>query len=213
VHLKRRLPTAERLTIAFAVRGPAGLPPGTQRTAIELIPFGDKVRRDGRLVVPAGPAPTRTIDFGHGPQQATRLTWGDVFTAWHSTGIPNIEDYAVLPRGVQVQLALTAYLRPLFRLGIVRSLAARGIRRGATPEECAASSTHVWAEVEDPKGRRARARLHGPEAGLVWTTRAALASLRRVIAGDAPGGYQTPGKAWGPDFVLESEGVTREELD
>jgi short subunit dehydrogenase-like uncharacterized protein len=213
VHLKRRLPGATRLTIAFAVQGPAGLPPGTQRTAIELIPYGDKVRRDGRLVVPSGPAPVRRIDFGRGPQEAVRLTWGDVFTAWHSTGIPNIEDYAVLPRAVRTQLSLTARVRPLFRLKFMRDLAALGIRRGATPEECARSSTHVWAEVEDAGGRRASARLHGPEAGLVWTVRAALAAVRQVLAGDAPPGYQTPGRAWGADFVLACEGVDREDVE
>ena len=37
VHLKQRLPSATRLTLAFHSQGPAGLPPGTQRTAIELI--------------------------------------------------------------------------------------------------------------------------------------------------------------------------------
>jgi short subunit dehydrogenase-like uncharacterized protein len=213
VHLKRRLPGAQRLTIAFMVQGPAGLPPGTQRTAIELIPFGDRVRRGGELVVPRGPAPTRHIDFGQGPQLATRLTWGDVFTAWHSTGIPDIEDYAVLPRAARAQLAFAARARPLFRLKFVRELAARGIRRGATPDECARSSTHVWAEVEDAAGRRASARLHGPEAGLVWTVRAALASVRKVLDGEVRPGYRTPGGAWGPDFVLACEGVRREDLD
>src|SRR5688500_14643652 len=52
VHLHQRLPTATHLTLAFHSVGPAGLPPGTQRTAIELLPFGDRVRRDGRLIVP-----------------------------------------------------------------------------------------------------------------------------------------------------------------
>jgi short subunit dehydrogenase-like uncharacterized protein len=49
VHLKQRLPSATRLTLAFRVEGPAGLPPGTQRTAIEMIPFGIRARRGGKL--------------------------------------------------------------------------------------------------------------------------------------------------------------------
>jgi hypothetical protein len=36
-----------------------------------------------------------------------------------------------------------------------------------------------------------KTRLHGPEAGVIWTTRAAM--------------------AYGADFVLECEGVTRED--
>ena len=49
VHLKRRLPSASHLTLAFHFDGPAGPPPGTQRTAIELLPYGNRVRRHGRL--------------------------------------------------------------------------------------------------------------------------------------------------------------------
>ncbi len=31
-------------------------------------------------------------------------------------------------------------------------------------------------------------------------------------SGSAPAGFQTPAKAYGPDFVLAIEGVTREDL-
>ncbi len=72
--------------------------------------------------------------------------------------------------------------------------------------------THVWGEVSDSQGRRAAARLHGPEAGLVWTTRAALAVVKKVLAGHVAPGYQTPGKVYGADLVLECEGVVREDL-
>jgi len=36
--------------------------------------------------------------------------------------------------------------------------------------------------------------------------------VKQVLAGNAPPGFQTPAKAYGPDFVLECEGVTREDL-
>ena len=50
LHLKQRLPTATRLRLAFQSVGPAGLAPGTQRTAIEQLNYGDRVRRNGKLV-------------------------------------------------------------------------------------------------------------------------------------------------------------------
>jgi short subunit dehydrogenase-like uncharacterized protein len=211
VHLKKRLPTATRLTLAFQIEGPAGLPPGTQRTSIELIPYGDRIRHDGRLEPPARGSKARLIDFGQGPMRATRLTWGDSFTAYHSTGIPNIEDYAVLPEAVRRQMALAASLRPLFKLARVRELVKRGVKPGPTSDECARTSTHVWGEVEDGQKQTAVSRLHGPEAGVIWTTRAAIAAVRKVLAGDAPSGFQTPALAYGADFVLECEGVTRED--
>ena len=56
---------------------------------------------------------------------------------------------------------------------------------------------------EGAEGRRAVSRLHGPEAGVTWTALAALSAVRRVVAGDAPAGFQTPATAFGADFVLE----------
>jgi short subunit dehydrogenase-like uncharacterized protein len=212
VHLKQRLPSATRLTLAFQSQGPAGLPPGTQRTMIELIPYGNRVRRQGRLEVPEGGLKTRMIDFGRGPVQATRLTWGDVFTAHHSTGIPDIEDYAVLPEAVRRQMALFDTLRPLFKLRWMRNLLRRGVRPGSTPEQRAMTSTHVWGEAEDDQGQKAVSRLHGPEAGVVWTSHAALAAVENALAGHATPGFQTPALAYGADFVLECEGVTREDV-
>lgn len=212
LHLKQRLPSANRLTLAFQSEGPAALPPGTQRTLIELLPYGNRVRRSGRLEVPERGTKIRSIDFGGGPVQATRLTWGDVFTAYYSTGIPNIEDDTVLPKAIRRQMAALDYLRPLFRLAAVRSLLKRGVKDGSTAQERAKTFTHVWGEVEDEQGRKAAARLHGPEAGVVWTARAALQAVKKVVAGNALPGFQTPARAYGADFVLECEGVTREDL-
>lgn len=212
LHLKQRLPSATRLTLAFRTQGPGGLPPGTQRTMIELLPYGNRVRRHGRLEVPERGVRTRMIDFGDGPLEATRLTWGDVFMAYHSTGIPNIEDYVVLPEAARRQLAKLDYLRPLFRIPMLRALLKRGVRPGPTVDKRARTVTHVWGEVEDDQGARATARLHGPEAGVEWTGRAALAAVRKVLSGHAPAGFQTPAKAYGADFVLECDGVTREDV-
>jgi len=213
LHLKQRLPSATRITLAFHSEGPARLPPGTANTMIEMIPFGNKVRRNGRLETPPRGAKTRMIDFGRGPVQATMLTWGDIFMAYYSTGIPNIEDYAVLPAEMRRQMPLIDYMRPLFKLTVVRNFFKRRLKAGWTADERARTRTSVWGEVEDAQGRKAVSRLHGPEAGVIWTARAALAAVQKVLAGNASPGFQTPALAYGADFVLECEGVTREDLN
>lgn len=212
LHLKQRLPSASHLALAFQTSGPAGLPPGTQRTGIELMAHGDRLRRDGELVAPQRALVTRHVDFGRGPVKVARFTWGDVFTAYHSTGIPNIEVFIALSEGQRRLLAWMNRLRPLFRLSPVRKLLQRNVGSGATDEELARSSARVWGEVRDDQGHSAVSRLYGPEATVIWTVRAALAAVRRVLDGDAPPGFQTPAKAYGADFVLESEGVTREDV-
>jgi short subunit dehydrogenase-like uncharacterized protein len=213
LHLKQRLPTATRLTLAFQGQGPAGLPPGTQRTAIELVPYGNRVRRNGRLEIPERGTKNRLIDFGNGPIPATRMTWGDVFTAFYSTGIPNIEVYAVLPEATRWQMDLMNYLSPVFKLAAVRNFFKSAVKPGPTVDERARTVTHVWGEVEDDQGRKAVSRLIGPEAGVIWKARAALAAVQKVLAGNVSAGYQTPARAYGADFVLECEGVTREDLN
>lgn len=214
-HLKRCLPSAERLTLAFYSEGPGRLPPGTMNTMLEHSWQGNNlIRQDGQLRRGPSPRKERAIDFGGGPVQATLLTWGDVFTAFYSTGIPNIEVYvAMAPRNRRLTLNVDR-LRWLLRSALIRD-GLKGLMRGfagSTPEQQAQTRTHVWGEVEDSHGRKARARLHGPEPGVVWTALTALAAVQKVLAGVAVAGFQTPSLVFGADFVLECEGVIREDL-
>jgi short subunit dehydrogenase-like uncharacterized protein len=212
LYLKQRLPSARSLTLAFHSRGPAGLPPGTLNTMLTLLPHGDRVRRDGRLVPPPLGSHTRLIDFGRGPVRVTMITWGDVFMAYYSTGIRNITVYTVIPAALSWQLAAMRRLRALFRLAVVRSLVRRAMPTGSTPDQRARTNMTVWGEVRDDDGRVASARMQGPEAGVEWTAACALAAVRRVLSGNAPLGFQTPAKAYGADFVLETAGVIRQDL-
>ena len=160
-HLQRRLPTATHLTLAFHSQGPAGFR-GYLDTLVEMIPYGSNRQRrsDGKIENARGRRKTRMIDFGSGPVKASMLTWGDVHLAYRSTGIPNIEDYAVLSPKLVRQMDLTDRIRPLFKLAAIRNAAKKTIRGGATPDERAKTSTSVWGEVVDNQGRKATSRLH-----------------------------------------------------
>jgi short subunit dehydrogenase-like uncharacterized protein len=212
LHLKQRLPTATRLTLAFHSQGPASLPPGTANVMFEMIPYGFKLRRNGQLEPFPPEMKTRMIDFGKGPVEATLFPWGDVFTAYYSTGIPNIEDYTVIAKEVRQQMSATSKIRPLFKLAAVRRFFRRKVKTGSTAEERAKVRTSVWGEVEDDHGHKAVSRLHGPEASVVWTTFAALTAVQKVLDGKVLPGFQTPAMAYGADFVLECDGVTREDV-
>ncbi len=215
-HLKRRLPSATHLTLAFWQAGPARPSRGTATTAVEsVLPVGTTVRRQGQLATLPHASQARLIDFGPGRRKATLFPWGDVFMAFYSTGIPNIADYAVLDPTLGPLLTAARYLRPVFGWSIVRNGLKRAIRSrpaGPTAAERAATRTHVWGEVRDAQGNAAVARLHGPEAGYTWAPRTALAVVQQVLAGVAPPGFQTPALAYGPDFVLGDADVTREDL-
>lgn len=209
VHLKNRLPSATHLTLAFYGQGPAGLPPGTQRTMIEMIPYGDWDRANGELQKRVGGLKTRNFDFGDGEVSATQITWGDIFTGYLSTAIPNIENYAVLPPDMKKQAAIVGRFRFFFKLGFVQKMLKKGVQPGPTNESINQTSTSVWGEVIDSKGQKAVSILHGPEAGVVWTVESSLAVLKHVLVGNIVPGYQTPAKAYGADLVLSSGQVTR----
>lgn len=211
-HLKRRLPEAVLLTLAIG--GAGRISHGTATTMVENIGRGGAVRRDGRITPVPAAWKTRPVDFGRGPRDVTTIPWGDVSTAFHSTGIPNIEVYAALPAAARLAMKLSRpFAHVLTTAPVQKFLKARIKARPAGPsdEERRRGASHVWGEVEDAAGRRASARLRGPEA-YTLTALTALRAVERVLAGDAPPGFQTPSRAYGPDFILEIAGVAREDL-
>jgi short subunit dehydrogenase-like uncharacterized protein len=213
LHLKERLPSATKL--ALAIRGTGRISHGTATTMVENIHRGGLVRRGGRLIsVPAAWA-TRTADFGRGPVRVTTIPWGDLATAYYSTGIPNIETYAALPSAARLMMiASRPFARLLAAPAVQRFLKRRIDARPAGPsdEERARGRSFVWGEVTDDAGRRAAARLRGPE-GYTLTALTALAVVERVLGGSAQPGFQTPARAYGADFILTIPGVTREDLE
>ena len=112
LHLKQRLPGATHLTLAIMSLG-GGMSRGTALTGIEGIPQQGLVRKDGKLVIVPLLWKTRQIDFGSGVRSAGNFPWGDLSTAYYSTGIPNIEEYLVLPRSTMRMIRL---LRPFIGL-------------------------------------------------------------------------------------------------
>ncbi len=49
------------------------------------------MRKDGKIVEVPLAYKEKVIDFGVGKYNTMTIPWGDVFTAYHSTGIPNID--------------------------------------------------------------------------------------------------------------------------
>lgn len=212
LHLKQRLPSATHLTLAFQMDGPAGIPPGTARTMLEMIPYGIRFRHKGKIIQAASGEKSRQFPFRNGPVKAVRSTWGDIFTAFYSTGIPNIENYIALKPEQAQMLKYVGRLRPLFKNSIVRTAAKNVLPSGSTADERALTITNVWGEVKDGDGNRVASRLHGPEAGVEWTADCAVLAVQKVLEGLVFPGYQTPGLAFGADLVLECHNVQREDV-
>src|SRR6185369_2702993 len=79
-------------SLLIALRGLESASQGTLRTAIRQISKPILCRRAGAIVALKDRA-TRSIDFGNGNEPCVPLSWGDVSTAFYSTGVENITVY------------------------------------------------------------------------------------------------------------------------
>lgn len=212
-HLKRRLPSATSLTLA--IHGLSRISHGTATTMVENMHRGGLVRREGKLMPVPTAWKTRLVDFGRGPVKATTIPWGDVSTAFHSTGIPNIEVYAALPNSMRRMMKLSRPLKRFLSSQTVQRFLKKRIKAqpaGPSEAERLRGKSFVWGEVTDEAGQAKSSRLQGPE-GYSLTAMTALAIVGKVLKGDAPVGFQTPSRAYGADLILEIEGVKREDLN
>jgi len=205
-HLHDRMQGATDLTLGF--EAPGTVSGGTLASAIEHAAGGGTVRRDGRLESVEIGAGNREIDFGNGPRHAVRIPWGDVSTAYYTTGIRNIEVYTAMPEGTARWLSLLGVLSPLLELDAVTTALqwlARQFVSGPDEAERASAQTFVWGEATDGE-RTITSRLVTPET-YALTADAATTAVERIENGDPPIGYQTPTTAFDPEFVLGLESV------
>lgn len=200
------LPAATRLVLAFEAGG--GPSPGTARTSIEGMARGGRVRRDGRMVRVPLAWKTREIPFAHARREAVTIPWGDVFTAWVSTGVPNIEVYYALPAVAIRQLKMMRWLRPLLGLGFVQSAMKRRVgQAGPDKERRGTTRTEVWGEVTSADGRSLTGTLSGPN-GYDFTVLSSLAMAEHLLEHDVEGGFHTPSLLMGAEFAASLPGVT-----
>lgn len=152
----------------------------------------------------------RHIDFGRGERGAVTIPWGDVSTAYHTTGIGNIEVYTAAPGAARLAMRAGDLLGPVFQLpGVTETLQSlvRAALDGPDEGERQHTNCYVWAEARDDD-RRVVSRLVTPNT-YALTVDSSLTIARKVLDGDWAAGFGTPGGVYGPDLVLQLDGVER----
>ena len=208
VSLAEALPGAMHLALGFDTAG--GLSAGTAKTTIEALPRGGRVRRGGRLeTIPLGSL-ARTIDFGRGAKHAVAIPWGDVATAFASTGIPSIEVYVPMPWAATLALRGFHVTRRLVAIPAVRRGLQAVVGRIAGParEARATAATWVWGEARDASGRVAVARLRTANVYDV-TAAGVLLAVTHLLGREGGGGFFTPAQLLGPRCVESLPGSGR----
>lgn len=208
--LARALPDATHLELAFyADKGAVSR--GTLKTMIESLPHAGAIRRDGRIVPVPVAFDAKEIDFGGkaGRRWAMTIPWGDVSTAYHSTGIPNIRVYTGTPPKTIQRLKRFSPLLPLAGWKPVKRFALRWVDRkvtGPSAEMRETGRTYLWGEARNAAGRKVVSTVETPES-YHFTALSAVASVEKILQGAVPPGAWTASKAFGADFVGEIPGV------
>ncbi|NJO86778.1 MAG: hypothetical protein HC821_01565 [Lewinella sp.] len=212
--LKTKLPDATHLSLAFAWKN-GGISHGTAKTMLLGLGQGGAVRRDGKIT--SVPAAHKTQVFPFTAEKSLRavaIPWGDIFTAYHTTGIPNIETFFAAPLKQQRLMRWSNYFGPLLRLPAVKNYLNRKIEaRPAGPSDARRERAlaYVYGEAKNGNGRQVAARLTTLE-GYTLTAHTALLCTQKVRNGQWKAGYQTPAGLYGPDLVLETTASHRESL-
>jgi short subunit dehydrogenase-like uncharacterized protein len=170
-------------------------------------------RRAGAVVALDDRSP-RWIDFGFGDEPCVPVSWGDVATAFHSTGVGNITVYFRRTKLFRSADILGKLFGPALRSRIgQRGLAAivRSLPEGPSQAERSGHRSMIWAEAIDALGRSSRASLSTPDA-YDFAANSALEIASRISSLPAALGLVTPFQAFGADFVLSLPGCSRTDI-
>jgi saccharopine dehydrogenase (NAD+, L-lysine-forming) len=206
-------PGAVALELAFLARG--GMSPGTAKTGLAMTAAGSWRRVGGQLRPTPFGQPSRVVPFPSGDRRVGAVPWGDLVTAYLSTGIGDITVYTRVPVRSRAGQVRAAVVQRLLRYGVIRRLAARTITKrvaGPSPQTRAATGVEVWGEVRDAAGDKRTGTLVGPN-GYDLTADALVRAAAYLVTGTGPAGpiapgAHTPATAFGGNFARELTGVT-----
>ena len=213
LYLSEKLGNVDSLELALYMKG-GKLSHGTAITIAENLGDATVIRRDGKLVKVPNAKLIRSVDIGGEEKQSVAISWGDISTAFRTTGIPNITVYNILPQKLIDGMKLSNYFGFIMKLRPVKNFMINRIKkRPAGPDEAqrTASSSIVWGEVRNKVGGLQRAMLTLPE-GYTLTALTALKIVELVLEKDPPSGSKTPAQVFGKDFILQFPGVKRKDL-
>lgn len=212
--LKNKLPDAKKLELAFATLG-GSISHGTATTMAGKLGEGGVIRKNGKIIkVPLG-ARAMTINFFRGKEKrdlpvfVMNIPWGDISTAFFTTGIPNIETFVGISKKTFYFLKFQFLFNWLLRTSFVRNKIKKKINTlpaGPSDEQREKAIGMVWGRATNAEGKKVTAMLCGPE-GYTITAHASLIIIKKILGGNFKAGYQTPAKMYGAELINEVPGI------
>lgn len=208
--LKKRLPDANFLQIAFSITG-SRLSRGTAISTLHQLGQAGATRIKGNLH--KEPVGKRALEFSFPGYPDTFFTmsipWGDLSTAFYSTGIPNIETYTGIGKFTWRVLKAQKYFNGILRSRIVHRIALWFIKKSpAGPDTIMREKaiSLIYAKATNANKEEVITYMRCPEP-YAFTAEAVLVIALKIVDKEYKPGYQTPASAYGEE-LLEALPVT-----
>lgn len=197
---KEKLPDAHQLKIAYVTLG--GASRGTLKTVLRDIHKEGVQRIDGNYISAQPAFKAMDLLWGTKKYHLVYNPWrADLFSAYLSTGIPNIETYSNFPGFVvQMMHGKLLWLRDLILKRLLRFFPL-----GPSDKSLRSGKTYCYAEVTNSNGSKAYAGIEGPEAYL-FTAQTLLTISDNIMRGNYKTGFQTP-NLYGKTLLKEIAGI------
>ena len=208
LQLKNKMPDATHLKLAFASIG-GGLSHGTAITMAGKIGEGGAVRENGKIVRKPLGQKGLWMNFGVKKLFVITIPWGDISTAFTTTGISNIETYTGMAPKIYRLLKLQWAFNWLLRTNFVRNILKKKIKTkpaGPSDEERKISSSLVWGEVRNASGKTITACISCLD-GYSLTAHSSLIITKKILEENFKTGYQTPAGCYGENLIMEVPGT------
>ena len=137
---------------------------------------------------------SKDVDFGRGPTRLVTMGWGDVSTAYHSTGIPNVTVYMGFPAAMVSMMRLTRFVGPLLYTRTARDfikwIIGKFFAPGPSRKQNENGFSLLIAEVTDGK-QTVRAKLQTPEAYYL-TALTSVEIMKRILDDNLQSRFPNP---------------------
>ena len=211
--LKNKLPDATSLTIGIKINGTRPSH-GTLRSLAEAIALGGKIRLDGKLKKVPNAWKTKLIPFSDQSSLSVSMPLAELSSCWHSTRIPNIQTFFSVKTKELRYIKMSRLTRPLLFIPLVLEWVKKQIGviyEAPHPRILQKGSAVVWGEVRNAHGKAKSLRLKTDEA-YHFTAQSTLCIAQKILAGDIDAGVYSPSMALGPEFILNLDRVSVEDI-
>ena len=207
--LKSKLPEADTLEIAFIGLGSGNISEGTAKSMLRQLPDGSMIRKNGKLEKIPLFSKNKKLQLSDKTYNLYSIPWGDVFTAFISTGIENITVYSAFSEFEANMARLGSFAFPAFKNEDILNAAEKVIEtfiKNPDFKKRNESRCIFWGEATSRDGKKVSSVLETRE-GYSFTSESVLICAEKILAGDFRPGFQTPSTVYGPGLVYEISGT------